>query len=262
VLPQAILDDDQYFTKFNLRLPAHLPKQPNRFNGLNYATLGEYKTAFDLRTIRNIIVKQISPKDDDSSIYELFNRLNTGGVNLTAQEIRMSLYHSAFNQMLSRANTRPAWRRLLGIEEPDLRMKDIEFLLHGFAMLEDDSSYNSPMVRFLNGYSRKAKDYAGETVSYLETLFESFSTACDTLPRDAFFRVANRFSVSLFESVFAAVCRPAYAERAIITGKIVPQSVADLRGDQQFQSAAFRRTADKGQVLLRLNRARELIKVQ
>ncbi len=134
-IPDEIFDDDDYFTKFTLKLPEQLPNQRNKFNGLTYSNLGDYRSAFDLRPIRSVIVKQVSPKDDDSAIYEIFNRLNSGGVNLRPQEIRMSLYHSDFYDMLYRVNTNKSWRRLTGLMEPDLHMKDIEFLLRGFAML-------------------------------------------------------------------------------------------------------------------------------
>ncbi|HWN76482.1 MAG TPA: DUF262 domain-containing protein, partial [Bradyrhizobium sp.] len=84
-IPNEVLDDDDYFENFRLKLPESLPVHPNRFKGLAYATLGDYKVQFDLRTIRNIIIKQNSPRDDDSSMYEIFNRLNTGGINLKPQ---------------------------------------------------------------------------------------------------------------------------------------------------------------------------------
>jgi uncharacterized protein with ParB-like and HNH nuclease domain len=262
MLPVSILENDAYFTRFSLKLPEILPTQPNRFDGLNYSTLGEYKTAFELRTIRNVIVKQVSPEDDDSSIYELFNRLNSGGVNLTAQEIRMSLYHSAFYEMLAKANTKAEWRRLLGIPEPDLHMKDIEFLLHGFAMLEDGANYLSPMIKFLNGYSKKTKTYDATRVSHLEELFVSFLASCTDLPDNAFFRAANRFSVSVFEAVFAAVCGPPHVRSSLVVGRIDADSVARLKVDAQFVAASARRTADKGQVSSRLAQAREIVVVR
>jgi hypothetical protein len=80
-IPENILPNDEYFEDFKLTLSEKLPNVTNRFNGRNYATLEDYKTQFDLRPIRNIVVKQNAPSDDDSSIYEVFNRLNTGGVN-------------------------------------------------------------------------------------------------------------------------------------------------------------------------------------
>lgn len=136
-IPDEVLHDDAYFQTFNLKLPGQLPNHKNNFKGLNYSTLGEYKTQFDLRPIRNIVVKQNSPSDDDSSMYEVFNRLNTGGVNLRPQEIRTSMYHSKFYEMLYHANMNQVWRGFIGSTEPDLHMKDIEILLRAFAMLLD-----------------------------------------------------------------------------------------------------------------------------
>ncbi len=60
-IPDEILQNDDYFVKFNLQLVEHLPNRPNRLNKLNYGTLGELKTTFDLRTVRNIIIR-VAPK--------------------------------------------------------------------------------------------------------------------------------------------------------------------------------------------------------
>src|SRR5262249_23488846 len=116
-IPEVVLEDDAYFTRFNLQLPERLPNRQNRLNKLTYSTLGDDKRTFELRVIRNIIIKQNQPEDDDSSIFEIFNRLNTGGVNLTPQEIRASLYHSPFYEMLYRANHDARWRELLGLPD-------------------------------------------------------------------------------------------------------------------------------------------------
>ena len=148
-IPDNVIHDDIYFENFRLKLPESLPNHKNRFKGLSYQTLEGYKTQFELRTIRNVIIKQNSPQGDDSSMFEVFNRLNTGGVNLKPQEIRTSMYHSPFYEMLYKANVLPAWRRILGNQELDLHMKDVEILLRGFAMLVDGQNYAPSMVRFL-----------------------------------------------------------------------------------------------------------------
>jgi hypothetical protein len=260
-IPKATLHDDIYFSKFNLRLPGKLPGQKSKFGGLNYSTLGDYKTTFDLRPIRNIIVKQVSPKDDDSAIYEIFNRLNTGGVNLNAQEIRMSLYHSGFCKMLYRTNTRQQWRRLLGVADPDLHLKDIEFLLRGFAALTAEDSYKPSMLRFLNSFSRKAREFKDDLIIYLEKLFDSFLTSCEGLPDNAFYSSANRFSPIFFEAVFSAVCRVHFKKSSLVVGQIDPASLGELKVDAEFGTAAERSTTDRSNVLTRIRRAREIVKI-
>ena len=54
---QEILHNDEYFTDFNLKLPSDIPGKQRKFNSYNYSTLEGYRTTFDLRTIRNIIIK-------------------------------------------------------------------------------------------------------------------------------------------------------------------------------------------------------------
>ena len=98
----ADFERHRYFQKFNLLLPGPTPNQRSRFHRLNYDTLApEDQTTFNLRTIRNVIIKQNAPEEEgDTSVFEIFYRLNTGGVNLRPQEIRTSLYHSDFMDAL------------------------------------------------------------------------------------------------------------------------------------------------------------------
>ncbi|MFH0926928.1 MAG: DUF262 domain-containing protein [bacterium] len=259
-IPDEKLHDDTFFSKFNLFLPEQSPNQPNKFSGLNYSTLGEYKSSFDLRTIRNVIVKQILPKDDDSAIYEVFNRLNSGGINLAPQEIRMSLYHSNFLEMLSHLNIKAGWRRLLGVDEPDLHMKDVEILLRSFTMLINGNNYVPSMLKFLNGFARDSGKFTSETISYLEVLFDSFLSSCSELSRE-FYSTANRFSVTLFESVFTAVCFEPYTHKRLITGKLDLNSIANLKKDDEFLIAAKGKTTNTKNVKGRLTRAKQIVKV-
>ena len=254
------MHDDEYFESFNLRLPEKLPNHKNKFKGLNYSTLGDYKTQFDLRPIRNVVVKQNSPTDDDSSMYEVFNRLNTGGINLRPQEIRTSMYHSEFYEMLYHVNSSIAWRRLLRSDEPDLHMKDIEILLRGFAMLVDSSTYAPSMVKFLNRFSRKCESHTSEQNKYLETVFQTFLQACAALPDDAFLNKKNkRFNIALYEAVFTAAGEKAFAERRGLTGDIKAERISSLENDDDFLKASLEGTTRTANVDKRLERARLLI---
>lgn len=258
-IPKDVLGDDAYFTKFNLSLSEQLHGQHNRFNKLNYSTLGDDQTTFNLRTIRNIIVKQISPRGDDS-MYEIFNRLNSGGMNLTPQEIRRCMYDSEFFGMLYRTNTQIKWRRLVGGVVPDLHMKDVEILLRGFAMLIGGNAYRPSMAKFLNAFSQTARSFETPMLAKLEELLQSFLDSCTDLGSDAF-QIGGRFSPMVFESVFVATCSQAYEANDTVRGKITPDSLRALRSDPQFSAAAQSRTTATDQVHKRLARAHEILVV-
>lgn len=255
-IPDGVIHDDNYFENFRLKLGESLPNHPNRFKGLSYQTLEGYKTQFELRTIRNVIIKQNSPQGDDSSMYEVFNRLNTGGVNLKPQEIRTSMYHSDFYEMLYHSNSASAWRKLLGNQDPDLHMKDVEVLLRGFALLIDGENYAPSMVKFLNQFSRKARGHNEEKNSYLASLLNSFLDACADLPVNAFLnKKSGRFNVALFEAAFVAACRMPFSEKRLLAAKISSEKLLQLENDQDFLKAMFEGTTQTKNVKTRSARA-------
>ncbi len=258
-IPDEVLEDDAYFKKFNLSLSDPIPKQKNRYNGLNYSTLGEHKLSFDMRTVRNVIVKQNLPEEDNSSVFEIFNRLNSGGINLTPQEIRASLYHSKFYNMLFRINNDPQWRKLLDAEEADLHMRDVEILLRSFAMLIDGDQYKPSMVKFLNSFSNKNKNLEESHIEYLENLFKSFLESTQDLTKKAFFGSTGRFSTLFFEAVFAAACGNSFKNKTINPLKFKSENIQLLFRDNEFIVASQTDTASTNNVKIRLNRAQAIL---
>ena len=255
-IPEEVLHDDEYFTDFKLKLTSSLPGKKSKFHGLNYARLGDYKGQFDLRPLRNIIVKQNAPDDGDSAIFELFNRLNTGGINLRPQEIRASMYHSQFYEMLQRVNFSDQWRKLLQMPEPDIHAKDIEILLRSFAMLVKGSEYKPSMVRFLNAFSKTCKTLKADDIAYFDSLFHSFLKSSEALPEDAFINPRNnRFNIALFEAVFSATCRKAFPERRTIAGELNLKEIEALERDADFVAAAVAGSTHTSNVETRLRQA-------
>ena len=258
-MPESVIHDDTYFQDFKLRLPERLPGRKNHLTGLKYSTLDEYQSKLDMRPIRCIIIKQNGPPDDDSAMYEVFNRLNSGGINLRPQEIRTSMYHSKFYDMLNQVNLEGSWRTLLQSEDPNLHMKDIEVLLRGFAMLIDGNQYRPSMVKFLNHFSKKCGSNESDENEYLKELFLSFLQAAKDLPERMFINKNNRFNIALYEAVFTATCRDAYSERREIQKRICADQVEELRTDQAFSSASLHGTTRTENVQKRLSRAAEIL---
>ncbi len=259
-IPANILADNNYFVDFNLQLPEQLPSKKNKFNKLNYSTLAEEdRTALDMRTIRNIIIKQNTPNDGDSVIFEIFNRLNSGGINLKPQEIRTSLYHSKSYDMLYRINFDDNWRKLTPQEQPDLNMKDVEILLRGFAMLVNHEVYKPSLTKFLNKFSSEAKSYTDDKILVFEELFKKFTQVAVNIDRKIFFSKNSRFNISIYESIFVALCEDAFKSSSTEIKITNLDNIKQLKEDTAFENASQSNTTSAKNVSLRIRKAKELL---
>ena len=258
-IENSVLSDDRYFKNFKLNLPSQANNEKNKLDKLKYDTLGEYKNTFEiLRTIRSVVIKQNEP-DDDSSMYEIFNRLNTGGQNLSPQEIRMSLYYSDFYIMLSKINMQQEWRKILNQETIDVHFKDIEILLRSIAMLFEYEQYKSPMGRFLNTFSKQAMKFNADTIDYVNSLILSFFQSCSDLDNGIFCTKTGQFSISLFESIFVATAIDNFKNHSVITKKVNNQSIVALKNDADFANSNQGSVASKQNVTTRINRAMQIL---
>ncbi len=107
-------------------------------------------------TIHAIIFDQKSPSGDSSSLYQIFERINTTGKPLKPQEIRNCIYQGSYNDLLIKLNEYDKWRWFYKLDEPDVRMQDIEYILRFEALSSDeiktsDASQIS-LKKFLNDF--------------------------------------------------------------------------------------------------------------
>ncbi|WP_421329648.1 DUF262 domain-containing protein [Aeromonas veronii] len=258
-IPEEIMGDDDYFHKFNLKLNGIAEGQKNRFHDKNYDTLGEYQMTFNLATIRNMIIKPVAGDEEDGAMFEIFNRLNSGGVNLAPQEIRMSLYQSDFIRSLYELNKNEKWRKLLGKVQEDLRLSDVEAILRTIAMLHMPNIYKNSISGFLNNFANEAKEYTSDDIMFTKRLWDAFMVACVDLEPSDFRAGGSKLSITLFESVFYACCLDSYNTKNIDIQKISKEKIAMLKDDPEFKSFSTGKTTRKESVTKRLARAKELL---
>lgn len=123
--------------------------------------------------LRAFIVQQLDP-NDNTSVYHIFERLNTGGTLLTNQEVRNCIYHGEFNDLLVELNGDSSWRKILGKTKPDSRQKDVELILRFFALLNIDK-YEKPMKEYLTKFMVANRN---PDVAFLEMARIMFSNVC------------------------------------------------------------------------------------
>ena len=91
--------------------PFALESVQKRFRNKTYDQLEpSEKRRLNDSIIHATIVRQDEPSEDHSSIYLVFERLNSGGTSLQPQEIRVALYHGRFVTLLTSLNQHASWR--------------------------------------------------------------------------------------------------------------------------------------------------------
>ena len=257
-IPDKYLSDNQYFQDFKLQFAKQENGQPHPLHNKKYLTLdSNQKSAFDLMPIRCMSIRQNKP-EDDSSIYEIFSRLNTGGLNLAAQEIRGCIYTSPFYEMLYSLNHASEWRSLVGKEEEDDKFRDVEVILRSFALWLNESSYTGSMNQFLNRFSKSAQKFDEKQIAHYRKLFFDVLDICSAIDHKEFLTKTGSFNVSLFDSVFVVI-----ASKISSDGKekaaIHQENFDKLKTDEEFREAITHSTSHVDSVKTRLRLARKYL---
>ncbi len=207
--------------------------------------------------LRATIVQQLNPRDD-SSIYHIFERLNTGGLNLNAMEIRKCVYAGKLMKMLEELNTNDKWRLLIGKVVPDKRMRDAEWVLRILAFYKHGERYEKPMKKFLNRYlidgiSMSSDDLDASIVNTIDIFNRTCDFIYDQLGEKPF-QIRNRFNYAVLDSVFC-VCIEAM-EKGI---KDIELRYDKLKEDDDFIANVTTNTSDQAAVVKRFEKAKEYL---
>ena len=221
--------------------------------GYSYADLpSEDRRALDNTSLHAIIVKYES-EGGASSVYQLFERLNTGGTNLYPQEIRVALYHGPLVRLVHALNQNPDWRALYG--RPSDHLKDEELILRFLAFYTALDTYRRPLKGFLNRFLEDHRDLQSLDAGATGAIFAQTCGAISLAVGKRAFRLGSaQVNAALVDSVMVGVARR--LERGPITdAKALEHAYDGLIGDPAFTTAIGRATADEERVRTRLGLA-------
>jgi hypothetical protein len=224
------------------------------FEGKTYKGLkDEDRRRLDDAILHVTIFKQDEPSEDLSGIYQVFERLNSGGKKLTPQEIRSAVHHSGgMRELLRDLNKNSEWRSIYGPE--DGRMRDQELVLRFLAFYYDADDYKSPLVNFLNAFMGRHKKLAKTLADEMKKLFSDAIHVIHQAIGPSAFRPVRALNAAVFDSVMVGLARR--LERGPVKElEQFKSAYADLLHNQAFLDACGRGTAGEERVKTRIGLA-------
>ena len=184
-------------------------------NGLTYDDLG---TSLQIRLKRRFVRMEVVGKSSDIRFkYHMFKRLNTGGENLTNQQLRnctIRMLDAKFNEFIIDLSRNQDFIKCVGIltQEQTLGAYDQELIPRYFALKNDRSSFNHDVADFLTDYMEKVSDpeyplefdYENEKINFEKTFKIFSSTLADAsfgYPNKTKTEVVKGFSIYHFEAL-------------------------------------------------------------
>lgn len=243
---------EKFYQGTFLDQPFALRNVAKDYEGKTYKTLSDA----DRRTLDNTFIQAIIVKTDGSAasleaVYQVFERLNSGGTQLTGNEIRVALYAGKLIDFVATINRSSEWRKLYGPLSP--RLRDQELLLRVIAFFITPGTYRRPLKNYLNEFAANNRDCSKLNIEELKRLFEeACSLLMNSLGASAFHFQGKQVNVALAESVMVGLMRRLEAPEEKPTADSVAAVVRALVEDERFKDAITRATADEQNVKDRL----------
>jgi len=189
-------------------------------NGYTYSKLpSKIRAGIDRRSISSIVIIAESTSDDEEALFlrqETFERLNTGGVDLSRQEVRNCLYYGNFNKLLLELSRYPIFAEAWGIptdideKSPKLlennlykKMEDAELVLRFFA-LRNVEYFRRGMEGFLDLYMMKSLNFNDEDIDFLKKVFLETIQLAHSIYREHLFKPFDPKSGTWMERSYKA----------------------------------------------------------
>lgn len=216
-------------------------------------------------TIHAIIFEQKYP-NNDTGMYQIFERINTGGRTLKPQEIRNCVYQGNFNELLFKLNSNDHWRNIIGPE--DSRMMDIELILRYYAIKDlyfsKEEKQQINLIKFLNEYMGNHQNLINEC--YM-SFYNDFNEVIELLDKEIGSKTfrnlkknsdefANKVSPSVFDAVMVATRKALDNKKNIID---LYNKYIILCKNNEFLDATSQHTTNINNIMKRIDLAYQIL---
>lgn len=229
----------------------------NEFKGLTYKTLpDDLRRQFENTFIQAIIVTSDGSKESMNSVYNIFERLNSGGTQLTPHEIRVALYAGPFIDYIEVLNRYPSWRSLYGARSS--RLRDQELVLRAIALFMNSDNYKRPLKKFLNDFVADNREASDPGLDKIRLLFQAATDKIyESAGRESIRLRGSQVTAALAEVIIAALMDRLSTNVTNPSPEAIVDAIQRLKNDSDLTVAFTRSTADEEQLTKRLTAARE-----
>ena len=224
------------------------------YDGRAYSDLTPtYRRRLDDSVIHATVVKQDAPANDNTSVYQVFDRINTGGLRLSPQEIRSAICHGKFIDTLGTLNEHPSWRAVFG--KAHSRQRDQELILRFLAFFFDEAGYKRPMSEFLTLFVQRNRNPGDDFLKRATDIFASTMDAAEDALGGRAFRLERTLNAAIFDSVSVALARRIASSGQAPAPDQIKSAHDSLLREPAYVESVSRSTADEQLVKVRMEMA-------
>lgn len=192
--------------------------------------------------------------------YELFKRLNSGGIKLTPQEIRNSIYRSENPEIIETVvelSKNSIFKKLVNISEAKKNeLYDQELTLRFFAYYNNVDNIDENNERFLNKFLKKETLNKEFDITYYKNKFLSTLYLLNELNDEKIFKnEKNAFQASFYEGIIIGLAQEIENYRDL---EKLREVIEILKNDIIFKDASGSSSNSQTRTKNRLQRAVEI----
>jgi hypothetical protein len=203
--------------------------------------------------------------------YEVFIRLNRGGIRLNNQEIRNVAFRGALNDAIYTASESPLLRSALKIEGPKSaafqQMQDAEYVLRFLTLRDSWSSFSGSLSRSMDDFMLRNRGVEGDELSQIIAPFEEAIDRTERLWGDVAFqrwdgqRWRQQALAGLYDAEMIASSLLSEAQIEVAAGKTEELVAATkaLFEEPAFEEAVRLGTNTPSRIRLRIEKVRDML---
>lgn len=198
--------------------------------------------------LRPLKVTTLNDRSDLNVRYELFERLNTGGVELHAQEIRNCVFRGNLRSQLKSLSGSVAFRKVVLLrkdEKTDATYE--ECVLRFFAFLDRYGTFDHLVTRFLTDYA-KEKNQRGIEKSKIDLFEKTMDFLVSELP-EGIVRKGSTTPLNLYEAVAVGTALVLQEHKTPKKG-VLPSLIKSSEMDKFSKGGTNTRAMVKGRIEL------------